>query len=150
MSTVPLIIAAPGHASRGSCSRSVGLIDLYPTLLDLCGLPANEMNEGRSLVPLLEDPAAEWNSATITTYGPGNHAIQTDRYRYYQYEDGSVELYDHKNDPNEWRNVATDPEMRSTIVKIKGMLPTTNAESSKYNSYPTNQYFLDRYGDKNR
>ena len=80
---------------------------MYPTLVDLCGLPPNSQNEGQALTPLLVDTASRWDHVTITTYGPGNHAIQSERYRFYQYEDGSMELYDHQNDPNEWKNLVS-------------------------------------------
>ncbi|MEM1067496.1 MAG: sulfatase [Planctomycetota bacterium] len=141
---VPMIISAPEHASS-ICGKPVGLIDLYPTVLELCGLPPNEMNEGRSLVPLLGDVHQDWDSPTITTYGPKNHAVQSERYRYYQYEDGAMELYDHQQDPNEWHNLASDPAMDSTIAQMKKMLPKKIAPSSEHTSYPTNRYFLDRY-----
>lgn len=142
---VPMIIAAPGNLSDVVCNQPVGLIDLYPTLLDLCGLPANNMNEGHSLTPLLRNANADWDHSTITTYGPGNHAIQTEHYRFYQYEDGSQELYDHRNDPNEWKNVAAEPAMQQVIDKLRSALPAGNAKSSKYNKYPTNRYFLDKF-----
>ena len=141
---VPLIIVKPGSGNvRGKvCSKPVGLIDLYPTLLDLCGLPANSMNEGRSIVPLIDDPDSDWNTPTITTYGSNNHAVQTERYRFYCYEDGSMELYDHDLDPNEWKNLAEDPKMSAVVEQLSSELPKMNAEPSKYNKYPTNEYFL--------
>ncbi len=142
---VPLIIATPGNDSGVSCGKPVGLIDLYPTLLDLCGLPANEMNQGRSLVPLLHRPNSDWDTPTLTTYGPGNHAIQTDRFRFYRYEDGSSELYDHQNDPNEWHNIALNPDMREVIESLRSKLPESDAASSKYNKYPTNEYFQQKF-----
>jgi arylsulfatase A-like enzyme len=133
---------AEGQGSGEVCSRPVGLIDLYPTLLDLCGLPANSMNEGRSIVPLIDDPDAVWNTPTITTYGRNNHAVQTQRYRFYRYEDGSMELYDHRRDPNEWQNIAMDPTRSELVKQLASELPKINAEPSKYNKYPTNEYFL--------
>lgn len=155
---VPLIIAIPGQGSvaqtgqgsvaetgQGSaavCSKPVGLIDLYPTLLDLCGLPENSMNEGRSIAALVNDPGLTWDKPTITTYGQNNHAVQTERYRFYRYEDGSMELYDHEADPNEWRNVASEPAMQEIVKRLSLHLPATNAVPSKYNKYPTNEYFL--------
>lgn len=147
---VPLIISAPEKQTSVNCSKPVGLIDLYPTLLDLCGLPPNPMNEGHSIAALLQDPDMDWDSPTITTYGPGNHAIQTERFRFYQYEDGSSELYDHKLDPNEWTNAATVPAMRDVVESLRDHLPATNAESSRYNKYPTNEFFLQRFKEKSR
>lgn len=139
---VPLIIAKAGKGRGEVCRKPVGLIDLYPTLLDLCGLPANSMNEGRSIVPLIDDPDSAWDTPTITTYGRNNHAVQTERYRFYHYEDGSMELYDQQTDPNEWKNIAADPKMSSVVEQLASKRPTVNAEPSKYNKYPTNEYFL--------
>lgn len=141
---VPLIIAVPGKAAD-VCNKPVGLIDLYPTLLDLCQLPKNSANDGRSLVPLLDDPDSDWTEPTITSYGPGNHAVQSERYRFYQYEDGSTELYDHEKDPNEWTNLATDPSLQTIIRSLRAKLPDKNASSSNYNKYPTNRYFQQRF-----
>ncbi|TWT80720.1 Arylsulfatase [Planctomycetes bacterium CA13] len=142
---MPLIIATPDRRHGAICSKPVGLIDLYPSLLDLCALPANTVNDGRSLAPLLANPNATWDAVTITTYGPGNHAIQTERYRFYQYEDGSLELYDHAEDPNEWKNLALDPSMKDVLDTLRSKLPKSNAESSKYNKYPANRYFQKRF-----
>ena len=138
---VPLIIAAPGKATGLTCSKPVGLIDLYPTLLELCGLPANPANDGHSLGKLLGDPSADWTRPTITSYGPGNHAVQTERYRFYQYEDASIELYDHQRDPNEWNNLASDPRMKSIIESLRAALPASDAKSSPFNKYPLTDTF---------
>lgn len=142
---VPLIFSLPRSQQGFVCDRPVGLVDVYPTLLDLCGLPSNSENEGHSLRPLLEDPEASWDHTTLTTYGPGNHAVQSARYRFYQYADGSRELYDHQNDPNEWKNLASDPRLAEVIGALRSELPKAEAESSRYNKYPTNAYFLEKY-----
>jgi len=102
---VPLVFAGPGVA-QGDVSAPVSLLDLYPTLVDLAQLPVNSDLDGRSLLPLLRDPAAEWTLPAVMTYGLGNHAVRTARWRYIRYADGTQELYDHHDDPNEWRNVA--------------------------------------------
>jgi len=145
---VPLIISVPEKLSNlpaGQCHKPVGLIDMYPTLLDLCGLPANKKNEGHSLLPLLKDPDAAWTHSTLTSYGPGNTTVQTERYRFYQYEDGSMELYDQQIDPNEWNNLASDPDHAKLIEKLRQSIPEEQAESSKFNKYPTNRYFIERF-----
>jgi len=121
---VPLIVVAPGVTTPGSrCDRPVDLMSLYPTLLELCGLPANEKNEGISIVPLLKDPAAKWEHAALTTHTQGNHAICTERWRYIRYANGDQELYDRVADPNEWRNLAPQPEYESVIRDLAGQMP---------------------------
>jgi arylsulfatase A-like enzyme len=118
-SHVPLILAGPG-VRPGRCDRVVSLLDLYPTLLAMCGLPANPRNEGRSLVPLLRDPSADWPYPAITGWKEQSFAVQTERFRYIRYGDGSEELYDHRHDPDEWTNLANKPE----LDEIKRMLGT--------------------------
>jgi arylsulfatase A-like enzyme len=130
---VPLIIAGPGVVPNAKCSRPVGLIDVYPTLLDCCGLPARSDLEGTSLRTLLEDPAAQWERPAICTFGPNNHSVRGQRYRYTIYADGSQELYDHQADPNEWHNLVADaqavtPEHREVIDRLSQWLPSTNVD----------------------
>jgi arylsulfatase A-like enzyme len=104
---IPFIIAEPAGAVAGSrCSRTVGLVDIYPTLIELCGLRRKQL-DGVSLVPLLRNPRAEWNRPAVMTFKPGQHAVCTERYRYIRYSDGTEELYDHELDPHEWTNLAS-------------------------------------------
>ena len=125
---VPLIVVAPGVTTPGSrTARPVSLMDLYPTLADLAGVPTPSHVEGRSLVPLLDDPAREWPYPALTTYGRGNHAVRTERYRYIRYADGSEELYDHANDPDEWTNLASDGRHAALKAELARALPATNA-----------------------
>lgn len=125
---VPLIISAPGVTSPGSrCDRSVTLLDLYPTLIDLAGLPSREGLEGTSLAPLLRNPSSPWNRPALTTHGRGNHAVRSERYRYIRYADGSEELYDHQADPREWTNLASDPALAPVKADLARHLPATNA-----------------------
>ncbi|MGI9259834.1 MAG: sulfatase [Gammaproteobacteria bacterium] len=107
---VPLIIVAPGVTEPGTRTDSVvSLLDLYPTLVELAGLETPDHPEGVSLVPLLDDPDAEWDHAAVTTVAFRSHSVSTDQYRYIRYSDGSEELYDIDADPHEWRNLAADP-----------------------------------------
>ena len=98
-----------GEKLTGRTDRIVGLIDIYPTLVDLCGLPANEKVEGRSLKPLLMDKQAEWDFPALTYRKGNSKSVRDERFRYIEYGDGSAELYDHLSDPNEWTNLAKDP-----------------------------------------
>jgi len=125
---IPLIIAAPGVTQPGShTARPVGTIDLFPTLNELCSLPAITSLDGVSLVPLLNDPAREWTRPALTTHGPGNHALRTECWRYIRYENGDEELYDHTTDPNEWTNLATKPEFATIKTELAQSLPKTDA-----------------------
>ncbi|MCP4511992.1 MAG: sulfatase [Fuerstiella sp.] len=120
----PLIITAPGIAAVNKlCERPVSLIDLYPTLVELCGLPARDGLDGQSIVPLLKSPRMKWHRPALTTYGPGNHAVRTGRWRYIRYHDGGEELYDHNRDPHEWQNLATSPEHADVIRELRKLLP---------------------------
>ncbi len=124
---VPLIFIVPGVTKPGSvCERTVSLLDLYPTLCDLCNIPIPEHVEGDSIKKLLADPTAEWNRPVVTTYGFGNHAVRSERWRYIRYADGSEELYDHDNDPLEWTNLAGDPKYASVKQELAKWLPKVN------------------------
>ncbi len=123
----PLIVVAPGVSTAGSrCDRPVNLIDIYPTLIELCGLPANERLEGQSLVPLLKDPKVAWERPSLTTHGRNNHSLRSDRFRYIRYADGSEELYDHQADPMEWNNLAGDAEYADVKKRFAEWLPPRN------------------------
>lgn len=112
---VPLMIVPPRHraaefAGGSVCDQPVSLLDLYPTLMELCRLQAPLGLDGESLVPLLQRPKRKTNRKIITTFSQGNLAVRDVRYRYIRYEDGSEELYDMKTDPNEWSNIVGDAE----------------------------------------
>ncbi|MGI9474417.1 MAG: sulfatase [Rubripirellula sp.] len=129
---VPLIFAGPKIVTNEACPAPVGLIDVFPTLLDLAGLPAREDAEGTSLLPLLENPNAKWDQPAICTFGPQNHSLRDQRFRYIVYADGSEELYDHDADPHEFENLLavenpTD-EVQSIVVRMRSWLPKTNVD----------------------
>lgn len=121
---VPLIIVAPGVAGGRACNKPVELIDIYPTLLELTGLRADATHEGQSLVPLLKDLDADWPHVARSSFGPGNVAIRSERYRYIVYRDGSEEFYDHTDDPHEWNNRSDDPLLAGVIAAHRKHLPT--------------------------
>ncbi len=112
----PLIIAAPGAAGNGRSSpRIVEAIDLYPTLVELCGLPTPDGFEGRSLTPLLTDPSATWDHPAFSIWSedgrtPAGVAVRTERWRYAEFDDGrAAMLLDEQADPHELKNLADDP-----------------------------------------
>jgi arylsulfatase A-like enzyme len=120
---VPLIFAGPGVASGERCEQPAELLDIYPTLIDLCGLNKRTDLEGISLLPQLKDSEAPRDRPAITSHNQGNHGIRTERWRYIHYADGTEELYDHKTDPNEWTNLAGRPEYASVLADHRKWLP---------------------------
>jgi arylsulfatase A-like enzyme len=125
---VPFIIVAPDIAKPNSlCERTVNLMDIYPTLISLCGLPPKDGLEAIDITPLLKNPKLPWDHPSITTFGQANHAVRTERWRYIQYSDKTEELYDHDADPYEWKNLASDPKYADTKKKLAAWLPKTNA-----------------------
>jgi len=126
---VPFIVKVPQARNNGKTSNEpVSLIDIYPTLLDLCGLPANASNDGKSITPLLQEKNASWDRPVLTTYGKGNNSIKDKRYNYIRYEDGAEELYDRERDPNEWTNLALNPEYADVIARLKKHIPAVCAD----------------------
>jgi arylsulfatase A-like enzyme len=123
----PLILVTPHGKGGQVCSQPVSLLDLYPTLLDLAGLPPNPANEGRSLKPLLEQPDRDWPYPAVTTWGRNHHGVRDARYHYLRLADGSEELYDHVEDPNEWRNLAGEPDRAGVKERLAQALPKLNA-----------------------
>lgn len=140
----PFIVGVPGLTPNGfKCDGVVNLLDMYPTLIELCGLPANPENEGRSFVPLLKNPTMEWNQPTLTTYQFKNHSLTDGRYRYTWYggrAGGAEELYDHATDPLERKNLAALPASREIIARFKAHLPAHNEPDAPKNN--------ERDGDK--
>ena len=125
---VPFLILAPGVTRAGSrTARPVGLVDLFPTLAELCGLPPVAGLDGQSLVPLLREPTRAWDRPALTTHGAGNHTLRSERWRYIRYADGGEELYDHQNDPHEWTNLAGRPDFAAIKADLAKALPKTDA-----------------------
>lgn len=125
---VPFMIVAPGVTDPGTvCDRPVSLLDIYPTLVELCGLPQRDDLDGASLVPLLHDPLAAWTRPAVTTWGRNNHALRGQRYRYIRHPNGEEQLYDHKDDPDEFHNLAARPELAEVKRRLAEFLPKSNA-----------------------
>jgi len=124
---VPLIFAGPGIAKAARCYQPAELLDLYPTLVELCGLPARADLEGMTLVPQLRDVEARRLRPAITSHNQGNHAVRSEHWRYIQYADGTEELYDHRNDPHEWTNLAEDSRLSAVLAEHRKWLPRLDA-----------------------
>ena len=132
---VPLIISSPKHAHGQRAAATVELLDLYPTLAELCNLAPPDGLEGRSLRPLLSDPSGSVRSAAMTqsprpNYPRGElphtmgYSIRGDRFRYTEWRDfqtGTVqatELYDHENDSLEMTNLAQNHEYAEDVARL--------------------------------
>lgn len=125
---VPMIIAAPGQKARGqACFRTVELVDIYPTLAELCGLVPPDNLAGKSLKPLLDDPRAAWDKPAFTQVWrrsfPG-YTVRTERWRYTEWDEGreGAELYDYQNDPGELVNLAADPRHAATVAELQALV----------------------------
>jgi arylsulfatase A-like enzyme len=135
---IPFIVVVPGIVAPGTiCERPVDMSTLYPTLLELCGLPADESCDGRSIVPLLRDPHTEWQRPALMTYMRGNHAVRSDRWRYIRYADGTEELYDHTTDLHEWTNLAGDSLFTKIKEEHRKWLPDSEAKQAPNLKKPT-------------
>ena len=120
---VPMIFAGKGVSAQGAvCERTVELLDVYPTLADLAGLPLRPELDGVSLRPLLQRPQSRHDRPAMTHLGPDQATVRTERWRYITYPDGE-QLYDHDNDPMEWRNLADVPEFAEVKRELAAMLP---------------------------
>lgn len=123
---VPLIFAGPRIAAGATCPQPVELLDIYPSLAELCDLPRPENLEGHSLVPQLASAGAAREWPAITTHNHDNHSIRTLDWRLIRYADGSEELYNLSDDPNEWNNVVNDKGNAETLNMHRKWLPSVN------------------------
>jgi choline-sulfatase len=124
---VPMIISAPGFTNGQLTKRATGLIDIYPTLLDLAGLPPKTDLEGQSLRKLMKTPNADWDRPTLCTFTPGNHSLRSTDFHYIRYADGSEELYDLRTDFHEWHNLAGNSKFAGVVADFQKHLPKNKA-----------------------
>ena len=124
---VPLIISAPGSKGNGRAStRIVESLDIYPTLVELCGLPGQTEIEGASLAPLLKNPSAKWDKPGFSVWsedGKTFHgvAVRTEEWRYAEFGPDGINgamLFDPKNDPLEMKNLANDPHYAPVCAEL--------------------------------
>lgn len=139
----PLLFAAPNLPKGKIIDEPAEMLSIYPTLLELCGLPAYDRNEGKSLVPTMLGEEENRPAVAITTFGMNNHTVKSKRFRYIQYEDGGEEFYDHKDDPNEFTNQAQNPDYKDEIAVLKKQLPKTNVIWDPNSSYTFQPYFVE-------
>lgn len=129
----PLAFIAPGVTKPNArCDAAVDFMSIYPTVADLIGLPIPKHVQGPSLLPLLANPQTPWDRVGLTTHGRGNHAIRDLDWRYIRYADGSEELYDHRNDPYEWTNLAGRPEHADVQQRLAAKVPSEEAADAPW------------------
>ena len=119
---IPFIVRGPGVKPGSICTQPVSLIDVYPSLVDLANLEIPSWLDGESIKLQINDPSKP-RSPAISSYGNANTSIRTNHWRYIRYEDGSEELYDHRNDPNEWFNLADKSDFLKIKNKLINMIP---------------------------
>ncbi len=130
---VPCFVHAPGVSRDGSKTRiPVSLVDLYPTLCELAGIPVPDQCGGTSIVPILRNPAVNTERYALTSYQfnrehTPSHAVAGERYRLIRYGNGFEELYDFQEDPNEFINRIDDPAFATVRERLKGQLPVSPA-----------------------
>ncbi|MEH0152735.1 sulfatase [Limibacter armeniacum] len=127
---VPMLVRMPDK--KGSVSNAtVSLVDLYPTLVEYCGIskPAQQM-DGQSFHYLLENPNAKWDRPSFTSYGIKYSSVRSEQYRYIQYPNGTQELYDLKQDPYEFENIVEKSDMKEVIEYHQQFIPEKWAEST--------------------
>lgn len=123
-----LMFHVPGITNGGQvCNSPVSLLDIYPTLKELCNLKEIKQEfSGESLVHLLHHSEQSRKNPVLTTYPYKCHAIRKDNWRFIQYDDGTEELYNLEDDPYEWNNLAKDNNYASVLEELRGDLPEHN------------------------
>ncbi|MCF0048850.1 sulfatase [Dyadobacter sp. LJ53] len=124
---VPLIVSVPGGTKGKASGRTVELLDIYPTLAELCGLTPTQKLGGKSLTTLLKNPDAIWDKAAYTQVRRNQifgRSVRTERFRYTEWDGGKagVELYDHEKDPNEFTNLAKESTYIITVNEMSMLL----------------------------
>ena len=127
---VPLIVVPPKNmasqfARNATCDAAVSLLDLYPTLMEMCGITGSQQLDGSSLVSLLRKPEQRTDRHAVTFFGQENVSVKTQQWRYIQYAQGDEELYDHLTDPHEWNNLAGTKKYESVLRKLRKRVPST-------------------------
>ena len=137
---IPMIWAGKG-IQKGATQTASSLIDIYPTLIDYCGLPKLNYLEGKSIQPLFSRDAKNFENVAITTFGKNNHSIYDTDWHYIFYNNGSEELYNLSKDPNEWENLASVDSLQAIKQRLRSMLPKKNAANNPHSEFSAAPYF---------
>ncbi len=146
---IPFIIKAPGITTPNSvCNKPVDMVNVFPTLVSLCNLPPKTGLDGHDMTPLLQNPDSYWTFPAITEIKIGNMSVRTENWHYIRYYDGSEELYDSKNDRNEWNNLIGQNPDKIIIKEHRKWIPQKFAETvvgkEKFYFDPYEYTFLNR------
>jgi arylsulfatase A-like enzyme len=136
-------LGLPEGAQAGESTESLSsLLDLYPTLVNLCGLPERMDLDGEDLRPLLASPSVPIDRPIITTYDFGDYSLRYGDWHYIQYVDDTEELYQLKNDPHEWYNLSQDPAYDSVKVALQQMLPANRTPLPEASLIPLMEHHI--------
>ena len=128
---VPMMWSGPGLAKGAKLNASAMLLDIYPTLVELCGLKPDSGFDGQSLATALKNPAAAKDRNVFTITAPNEFSVVNSAWRYIHYADGAEELYNEQSDSPEWTNLATKPEHRKLMDEMKAAAPASFAAPGK-------------------
>lgn len=115
----PLLIFDPRNKAAGASTKIVSLLDVYPTLVELCGLPEKKDLDGNNIKPLIVNPNSVWHEMALTSKAKDMHSLRDQKYRYIVYPDGFEELYNHTVDPHEWYNIADKATSKKVLQKFR-------------------------------
>jgi arylsulfatase A-like enzyme len=131
LNTVLMVKAPPGIPGLPSGSyvggvsdRNVSLVDIFPTLTELVGLPGKKGVSGKSLIPLLKNPEAEWNYPVVSSLDDDKYSVMYNGWHLIQYAGVQNELYDLASDPNEWTNLAGTEDQQDRIAEMAAFIPS--------------------------
>lgn len=120
---VPCLVRMPGQGAGVRQAACISLRDLAPTMLANCGVSSDYPMDGRSLLPLLNNPQMAWDHPVLTTLDGQHHAVRTAQWRYIRYATGERELYDESNDPTEYVNIAGLGTSEAVMAELDALMP---------------------------
>lgn len=115
--------ALPEGSQSGKTLNITSLLDIYPTLAELCGLKPEKQLDGQTLLPILKNPDVDLDRAAITTYDYGSYSVRYQNWHYIRYIDDSEELYNLNTDPEEWNNLAEDESFVGLKSQLQDYIP---------------------------
>ena len=128
-SNVPFLWSGPSIAKNSQTNQTATLIDMYPTLIELCQLKTDSNLDGLSLAKVLKNPKEAFDRTVILPHDhPGSYALIQEDWKYIEYKDGGEELYHSSKDPHEWHNLADKPEYQTIKNNIRQHKPKHFAE----------------------